>query len=529
MKETILHTRFLASVAATASSAMAASSVILMVTVMLVASVDTSHAQTNVGIGTALPNASAILDLTSTTKGFLVPRMTQAQRNLITPGAVATGDLVYCTDSTAFLTPTGFYYYTGTQWIPLEGYYLNNYLSIFGVLYGPASQQNTLTAGATPIFNVAYAAASGASVTDFGAQIVANASGATAGSATGLTVTSVGSGAGTIAEGLVVSATGAAADTAVDATAQIIENGNAIATTSTDGLVLQNLTAATAGVPQQYSPRLDLTGAAYNSTGAVSQTDKFIMENQPQTVAGTTTENLVTSASVAGGAMGQVSSLSSGGTLTLGNPSNLTGALSLANSSAAFLTTIQQSATTPTSTFIYNLPAQTAAPTAGQVLSITSVTGAGPYTVNLQWGTSSSSYTHYESGVDSVAPITSNAGKMGGLGSSISFTPVVTGHMLIVMSGNLYTSLSGQAGTMQMYYGTGAAPAYNAALTGTAVGGKATVQPVGAGHVEVAPFMVITYQALTVGTAYWIDAACSASSTGTCALGQVVVTATELP
>jgi hypothetical protein len=118
---------------------------------------------------------------------------------------------------------------------------------------------------------------------------------------------------------------------------------------------------------------------------------------------------------------------------------------------------------------------------------------------------------------------------MGGLGSSISFTPVVSGHMLIVMSGNIYTSVGGDAASMQMYYGTGGAPAYGAALTGTAVGGKATVQPVGAGHIEVAPFMVITYQALTVGTAYWIDAACSAQSGASSALGQVVVTATELP
>jgi hypothetical protein len=40
--------------------------------------------------------------------------------------------------------------------------------------------------------------------------------------------------------------------------------------------------------------------------------------------------------------------------------------------------------------------------------------------------------------------------------------------------------------------------------------------------------MLETYQALTVGTTYWIDAACSASA-GTCAVGQVVVTAMELP
>jgi hypothetical protein len=49
----------------------------------------------NIGVGTTAPNASAILDVTSTTKGFLPPRMTTTQKNAIT--AVA-GLVVY--DST---------------------------------------------------------------------------------------------------------------------------------------------------------------------------------------------------------------------------------------------------------------------------------------------------------------------------------------------------------------------------------------------------------------------------------------------
>jgi trimeric autotransporter adhesin len=54
-------------------------------------------------------DASAIFDAKSTTKGMLVPRMTQTQRNAIaTP---ATGLLIYQTDNTA-----GFYYYNGTIW-----------------------------------------------------------------------------------------------------------------------------------------------------------------------------------------------------------------------------------------------------------------------------------------------------------------------------------------------------------------------------------------------------------------------------
>lgn len=66
----------------------------------------------NVGIGTTSPNASAMLDLTSTTKGMLTPRMTLAQRNAI--AAPARGLLIFQTDNTP-----GFYYYDG-GWKPIS-------------------------------------------------------------------------------------------------------------------------------------------------------------------------------------------------------------------------------------------------------------------------------------------------------------------------------------------------------------------------------------------------------------------------
>ncbi|SRR5579883_885626 len=81
------------------------------------------RAQANVGIGTTSPDASALLDLTSNSKGLLVPRMTESQKNAIaTP---ATGLLIYETDtattgSYAGQAPT-FWYYNGTTWIPFLG------------------------------------------------------------------------------------------------------------------------------------------------------------------------------------------------------------------------------------------------------------------------------------------------------------------------------------------------------------------------------------------------------------------------
>ncbi len=55
-------------------------------------------------------DSSAMLDVSSTSKGFLTPRMTQAQRNAI--GSPAAGLLVYQTDETS-----GYYYYNGSAWV----------------------------------------------------------------------------------------------------------------------------------------------------------------------------------------------------------------------------------------------------------------------------------------------------------------------------------------------------------------------------------------------------------------------------
>lgn len=63
----------------------------------------------NVGIGTSAPNAKAVLDLTSTTQGLLIPRMNTTQRNAIS--GPATGLQVY--DNTL----NQLYVYNGTAWV----------------------------------------------------------------------------------------------------------------------------------------------------------------------------------------------------------------------------------------------------------------------------------------------------------------------------------------------------------------------------------------------------------------------------
>ncbi|MBP9793129.1 MAG: tail fiber domain-containing protein [Flavobacterium sp.] len=78
-------------------------------TLLIVLFFITSIVTAQIGIGTVTPNSSAMLDITSTTKGLLIPRMTQAQKTAIaTP---ATGLLIYQTDGVA-----GFYFYNGASW-----------------------------------------------------------------------------------------------------------------------------------------------------------------------------------------------------------------------------------------------------------------------------------------------------------------------------------------------------------------------------------------------------------------------------
>lgn len=62
-----------------------------------------------VGINNENPDASAALDITSTSGGLLIPRMTETQRDAIT--SAATGLMIYQTDGTP-----GFYYYNGNSW-----------------------------------------------------------------------------------------------------------------------------------------------------------------------------------------------------------------------------------------------------------------------------------------------------------------------------------------------------------------------------------------------------------------------------
>ena len=100
----------------------------ILATLLLIALAFTTSSNAQVGIGVATANiaASAQLDVTSTTKGFLPPRMTYAQRNaIVNPG---TGLIVYCTNCG---TNGEMQYYNGTNWMStaMGGGMSPNYIS----------------------------------------------------------------------------------------------------------------------------------------------------------------------------------------------------------------------------------------------------------------------------------------------------------------------------------------------------------------------------------------------------------------
>lgn len=183
----------------------------------------------NVGIGTFLVNASALLELNSANQGFLIPRMTSAQKLAVV--APATGDLVY---DASLVT---FYYYNGVAWVPiistLPGWLLTgnaatvastNFLGTIdsvdlvlrtnNFMRGAVTATGNVGFGTTAPTSILHTIASGAKAADYTGNLLTNI--ATKTSLTtnikkyGLEVLSTGSwlGANAINVGLHVNATG---------------------------------------------------------------------------------------------------------------------------------------------------------------------------------------------------------------------------------------------------------------------------------------------------------------------------------
>ncbi len=112
------------------------------------------------------------------------------------------------------------------------------------------------------------------------------------------------------------------------------------------------------------------------------------------------------------------------------------------------------------------------------------------------------------------------------MGLAGAFTPKSTGRVLIMLSGDIKNSTSTDGATVQLAYGTGAAPANAAAATGTTVGGKPAF--VAAANNQTVPFSVqAVVSGLTLGTAIWIDAQVAAVTGGTASIENLSLSVQE--
>lgn len=112
------------------------------------------------------------------------------------------------------------------------------------------------------------------------------------------------------------------------------------------------------------------------------------------------------------------------------------------------------------------------------------------------------------------------------MGLAQSFTPTATTRIIIVISGNMANSSGSATSKAQIRYGTGAAPANGAALTGTAAGGLIIGAPIGATAQGFSLNAIVT--GLTLNTAYWVDISLAANSSGTASVSNLSVSIMEV-
>jgi hypothetical protein len=85
------------------------------------------NAQVSINADGSLPDNSAMLDVKSTTKGLLAPRMTAAQRDAIV--SPAKGLLIFCTDNSLYFSNNGTP--ATPNWVMMSGPWLSNGSSIY--------------------------------------------------------------------------------------------------------------------------------------------------------------------------------------------------------------------------------------------------------------------------------------------------------------------------------------------------------------------------------------------------------------
>lgn len=139
-------------------------------------------------------------------------------------------------------------------------------------------------------------------------------------------------------------------------------------------------------------------------------------------------------------------------------------------------------------------------PSAGQVIQYN-----GTNWVNANAGINKASFNH-------ANPANTTTSAMMGLGSVVKLTPTSSGDLVLYI--NFIANTTGGSLSADIYYGTGTAPSYGAAITGTtpdgfnANGGTVGFGPAGigvSGSGSLGGQIIIYLVGLTVNTPYWFD------------------------
>lgn len=130
----------------------------------------------------------------------------------------------------------------------------------------------------------------------------------------------------------------------------------------------------------------------------------------------------------------------------------------------------------------------------------------------------------YDSGSVSPTGTASATGVMMGIAATL--TPLKNGKFKADISGYCHNTNAGGSVNIAMSYGTGAAPANGAAITGTQIGAVLTIQNSSAS--QNLGFCIAGIVTGVVGTTYWIDAAINNNGGGTVSLQKASLCAHEL-
>jgi hypothetical protein len=101
---------------------------IMMIMIKVIFASCILHAQVAINDDGSSPESSAMLEVKSTSKGFLPPRMTESERDLIS--SPVSGLIIYQTDENA-----GLYRYTGTGWEAVNAQYSVGDYAFGGVVF----------------------------------------------------------------------------------------------------------------------------------------------------------------------------------------------------------------------------------------------------------------------------------------------------------------------------------------------------------------------------------------------------------